>query len=831
MPRRSNKRKDGRENGGFFKRRFNSEAEEFSSEFEFEEEEGLEAPEEETSFSSAFSEFAPEFSIPDGDAPESSDAVEPVLEDVPEEEASEEVLGEVPAEAVEEITDEAVEEIADETNFLTVEEIAEDVPAEAIDFEPETIPEDAEAEDLPEDDGIDILPELLTEEFVVPDEAESDALTEEVPEEEAETPEEVHFEEEETPGESSTGPMGSTDMNLRIAFGLEEDEEGAVSDKVKKLGDQMESDVRQSKPVRLTCPEFTDPMQAKSIAASYKRSSKLYNFRLLITAILSLILLIYENVPAITSLFGGRAKQFSGVLDPAAYPVVYTMVSLQILFIVCAIGFKEIKAGARSLFRGAPDALSVTLLPVLVCTVHSIITAFVASSRFEPVLFNSAAALAVTLAILCARLNNKREMMTFFVVGSRRDKYAMCKFSDDDLIEDIEAFEDEEDVGDVMKIEKTHFVDSFFARTQAPDLTARVFIMSMMGISLVLAILAGVYHFVNSGKSNEALTLGALIALTIIPMSAFVTYSYPFYRAAKAAKSVDSAIVGDVSLDEYAGASVVAFDDTNVFPSVGVKVQNIRIYNNARIDRVLYYAASAFSRAGGPLEDIFEIATMDMSKSESVEILDAADGYLATKIDGVNITFGSYEELRVRDFAIDEEIAVDDVDFSGEMSIMYMIREDKLVSKLYIKYDIDTDIEPILRQFNDGGVYMCVRTYDPNINEEMIASKLEMRDPPVKVVRFREEGEVGEITERADSGIVTTGSPKSLLQLIPYCDSTSRTKRDCMALGIVASVIAAIIVLLIFISGGISKVGSLLTAVYQLAWLIPAFLISKIFVR
>ncbi|MBQ1502814.1 MAG: hypothetical protein IIZ35_02325, partial [Clostridia bacterium] len=211
MPRRSNKRKDGRENGGFFKRRFNSEAEEFSSEFEFEEEEGLEAPEEETSFSSAFSEFAPEFSIPDGDAPESSDAVEPVLEDVPEEEASEEVLGEVPAEAVEEITDEAVEEIADETDFQTVEEIAEDVPVEAIDFEPETIPEGAEAEDLPEDDGIDILPELLTEEFVVPDEAESDALTEEVPEEEAETPEEVHFEEEETPGESSTGPMGSTD--------------------------------------------------------------------------------------------------------------------------------------------------------------------------------------------------------------------------------------------------------------------------------------------------------------------------------------------------------------------------------------------------------------------------------------------------------------------------------------------------------------------------------------------------------------------------------------------------------------------------------------------
>ena len=165
------------------------------------------------------------------------------------------------------------------------------------------------------------------------------------------------------------------------------------------------------------------------------------------------------------------------------------------------------------------------------------------------------------------------------------------------------------------------------------------------------------------------------------------------------------------------------------------------------------------------------------------------------------------------------------------MSIMYMLREGKLVSKLYIKYDLDTDIEPILKQFNDSGIYMCIRTYDPNINEEMIASKVEMRDPPVKVVRFREEGEVGAVEERADSGIVTTGSPKALLQLIPYCDNTSRTKRDCMALGIVSAVISAIIVLLIFVSGGISKANSLLAAVYQLAWLLPAFLISKIFIR
>ncbi len=787
--------------GGFFRRRFvpeNDIGDDISSGFDFEDE-----GEKVSSFASAFSDYDPSLSLSD-DIPGDAGPEAPAT-DVPETD------GPSPVEAVGEPVTEEEEPVAEEK-----EPVAE---------EKEVGPEEEE----PEEEMV--FEDVSVSEFLMPDDVEDTSEEDAFHGENAETPEAAEFEANEIPGESSTGPMGSTDMNLRIAFGLEEDEDDD-RDRVRKFGDQIESDVRKSRPVKLSCPEFTDPVQAKGIAAAYKRSARFYNLRLAAAAVLSFVLLIYENIPAISTLFTGRAKQLSGAFDPAVFPVVYTMVSLQILFIVCAVGFRELKAGVRAIFVGAPDALSLTVFPVLACTVHSIVTSFAAASRFEPVLFNSAAALAVTLAIFSARLNNKREMMTFFVAGSKREKYAMCRLSEEELLEQgVSFYGDEDETGDFMKIEKIRFVDSFFGRTQAPDGTRRVFIISVIGIAFVLALLSASYHFAKSGRANEALTLGILIAVTLIPMSAYITYSYPFYRAAKAAKSVDSAIIGDVSLDEYAGASVVAFDDTNLFPSVGVKVQNIRIYNNARIDRVLYYAASAFSRAGGPLDDIFEIATMDMSKSDSVEILDAARGFLSTKIDGVSIVFGSYEELRKRGADIDEEYAVDDVDLSDEMSIMYMLREGKLVSKLYIKYDLDTDIEPILKQFNDSGIYMCIRTYDPNINEEMIASKVEMRDPPVKVVRFREEGEVGAVEERADSGIVTTGSPKALLQLIPYCDNTSRTKRDCMALGIVSSVISAIIVLLIFVSGGISKVNSLLAAVYQLAWLLPAFLISKIFIR
>ncbi|MBR3991578.1 MAG: hypothetical protein IKI91_05530 [Clostridia bacterium] len=728
-----------------------------------------------------------------------------------------------------------------EEDVIGMPEAEEEIPAEApvteeLSAEAEEVVAEAEEVAAEAEEAVAETEEVVDETAehtanIVADVADPDG--EERPDPDSESPAAEDFEAGEMEPDENSPRMGSTDLNLRIAFGLEDaEEEESVRKKMKRMADRNRASKRAGRPVKLDCPEFTDPMQAKTIAAGYRRDAKVYNVKLVLAMIFTAILLIYENIPTLTKLFTGSAKQFSGVLDPAAYPVVYIMMSLQILFIVCLLGFREIKTGLRRMFLGNPGALTLTSVFVGACTVYSVVMAIIAESRNEPVLYNAVAALAVTMAIFCARLDNKREMETFYVTGSRREKYVMRRLPEGELLNDEDAFEDEDgEPCEIMKIEKTGFVDSFFTRMRTPDPSKNTFIVSIISVSAALALLAGGYVLINSHSVRGAVTVALLLILALVPISAFLTFSYPFFRAAGVAKSYDSAIVGDVSLNEYADASVVAFDDDNIFPSVGVKVQNIRIYNNARIDRVLYYAASVFAHAGGPLADIFEIATMDMTKSERVEIADADRGYLATVVDGVNILFGEYEELRRRGVAIPEEVAVDDVDFSDEMSIMYMVREDKLVSKLYIKYDLDTDIEPVLKQFGDSGMYMCVRTFDPNINEDMIASKTDLKDPPVKVVRYREESEVDSVSERADSGLVASGSPKSLLQIIPCCDNTVRTKRDCVALGIVSSIIGGLVVLLMSITGGLGHLSSLLVAAYQAVWLIPAFLISKLFVR
>jgi hypothetical protein len=182
-------------------------------------------------------------------------------------------------------------------------------------------------------------------------------------------------------------------------------------------------------------------------------------------------------------------------------------------------------------------------------------------------------------------------------------------------------------------------------------------------------------------------------------------------------------------------------------------------------------------------------------------------------------------------FEIDEQAEEDDADFEDVLSIMYMFREDKLVAKMYVQYVMDADIDLILKQFSGTGLYVCVRTFDPNIDERMIAHKLNMKRMPLKIVRYASAEEVTAYEEKVDSGLVTCGSPKSLLQVISYCEKVLRTRKTNIALSVLSVLIGAAILALLLLSDSMGLLNSLYIAVYQMIWMIPLAISSKMFIR
>lgn len=684
-------------------------------------------------------------------------------------------------------------------------------------------------EENPAENAADTSAEVTEEVEKTAEETEEPAKVEEPSENPDELKREIEEVSSDAEKEDENDEFDPTDINLMVAFGLDNKD----NKKAKEFGDRLEAKQhsRESHKVKLDHPEFVDKTQIPKIRKEFRDKKISLWVRFTVCTVLTVLLMIFENIPLITKLFTGTEQQFAGVFDPAVYPVVYIMVSLQLMLLACFCAVDEITAGVKNIFRGTPTPSSMTALLTLGGIVYSAVLAVTVVSPNEPVMFNFVTAVSAMLTLICAMYNNKRESMNFAVIANRKPKHIVRRLPDEESEGEARAFAESEDACDVMKIEKTDFIDGFFARLSRPDPSTGVFMTFAMSASVAIAVLFGIFVNLRGGDNTSVCRVVYSAMLMLAPLSAYVTFSYPMYRANIAAKEYDSAIIGDASLEEYSNASIISFDDKNVFPSYSVKVQNMRIYNNARIDRVLYYAASVFAYAGGPLQDVFEVATKDMGVSQNVKIFDTEAGFLATQVDGVNIIFGSSRNLQSRGLEIPEGALRDDVDLSDELSIMYMFRENKLVAKMYIKYVMDSDIDLILKQFSGSGLYVCVRTFDPNIDEAMIAKKAGMKKMPLKIVRYSSADEVGRYEEKVDSGLVTCGSPKSLLQVITYCGKVLHTKKTDIALGVLSVMIGAAILILLLLADSLSVLSSLLIVLYQLVWLIPITIASKVFIR
>jgi len=629
----------------------------------------------------------------------------------------------------------------------------------------------------------------------------------------------------ETAEEETVPEMDETDLNLMVAFGLEEQLDKRIgAGTADKVAAQNDADVREyeEQQRRAAEYEYTERAQTARIADAYKFAHNSLKIKLAAGALLTVLLFFFENI----TLFG---VQFAGALDPAVYPVVYIMISLQLMLLVCAVAYEQIFTGVRNLLTGRPTPESVLSVLAVFGILYSAYAAIVSQQGVEPVMYNFAVAACAEMALLFAFFNTKREIFSFNIVSSKKPKFVFRRIPASAASPESQAFGAlDEDNPDVLQTLRTDFVDGYFGRTSAVLNSTRVYVTAMLTVVTAAAVLLGIFAGIAGAGARDAVATVYVAVLAAIPMSMFFTYSYPFYKANREAYENDSTIVGESSLDEYSGASIISFDDKNVFPSYGVKVQNIKIYNNNRIDRVLYYAASAFSAAGGPLSDVFEVATMEMGHSDDVEIVSAGVGYLETRVDGRSIVFGRSAILTELGILIPEEIVEEDSYIEGDLSILYMIREGQLVAKMFVKYVMDADFEFIVRQFTQNGTCVCVKTLDPNIDEEMIFSKVKGKRYPLKVIKIREGG-----TEcaNADSGIVTRGTTKSLLQVVSYCDTVLSVKRTNMIISVVSAIVTLVIMFIISLSGNLGAVGSWLVVVNQLFWMIPALLTTKLYIK
>lgn len=574
-------------------------------------------------------------------------------------------------------------------------------------------------------------------------------------------------------------------------------------------------------PKKKVSEEYTSPEQNQSIIRDFRKENNRTVLRMISTAVLSLLLFYVDMAPVI----GG--KMLPSVITPPKYNVVYVLFQMQILFFIILINNKAIGNGFAKLFSGHPSPDSVTAVATVAVIIHDAVTALTCPTTVNVYVYNSVCALMFLTGIARDYLVIRTRLSAFRIASSRNGKFVISAIDKSASEHSVFADYAGEMKGDMYCVTKTAFVDGVIGKFESTDATEgslRFTIPACLAISAIFFIIA-----VRSGGYDgyHAFTLCLMMCL---PLASFTASAYPIAKAQSVLEKSGSAILGAESIDRLAKTGVMSFNDADVFPHAGIKVDNILLYGEHRIDHVIYYASGAFTKMGGPLGKVFSDADGEgVGLCSDIEFTDITDSGFTMIAERREVLVGKATYMRQKGY-LTEKNDTDALYESKNGRLMFMAYDGSIAAKFYIRYTMDAEFERLLQKADKVGIYIGIRTFDPNIDDSLLAQYVNLKKYPVKVVKLSLGDTLITESKHTECPAVTrgNGSSKSLLSAIMFGSRIKQLRFVHFITGLVSIGIAVIICALLVASGTFTGTTALYPILFQLLWTVFAVCITNI---
>ena len=426
-------------------------------------------------------------------------------------------------------------------------------------------------------------------------------------------------------------------------------------------------------------------------------------------------------------------------------------------------------------------------------------------------------------------MSARKDYRCFRIIASKRPKYAACALKGGTREAD-EFYKYLLEDSDIYTVKRTNFIDGFVERTEK-----RASFEDSLNFIVPLILFAGaalfvVMHALGSEIAAAYSAFSVLVAASV-PATAFFMVTLPVVSANRVGTKHSAAFLGTAVAEEYANASVLSFADTEVYPASLVKITNIRMYGDYRIDAVLTELAKLFGYVGGPLSKVLSATLSEnVEKPSLIRVIESANDGLCVAMEGRNYFVGKRSYMRRYRF----EAPIDDGDEiyeRGVGSVMYVVINEKLAAKLYVKYTINPLFDSLLKDMYKAGLCLGVKTLDPNINNDLISKGIKFRKCPISVLRGIDPDDVAGEAESVNSGVVCNSTLHNFLKMFSLCDKIRHVTKSNVIISIISVFLSFVIVTFLAVTGGITAITSLHAAAFQLFWLVPVWLISFLTIR
>ncbi len=630
--------------------------------------------------------------------------------------------------------------------------------------------------------------------------------------------------------ENKFSELSEDELNLMVALGYEN--QIADEDSIKKADEIAEKnnseivdpiDVDNS--FAFDGVELSSSDQFRAVRNRYKQEHKQMKIRLIGTIALAIALLIFETFTALAD--AGIVAPLGGALNINRYPVVNIMISLQLVVLACAISWHRVLLGLKDAVLFRPSPISVSSVAVLCCVIYDIIMAIIAPGLGLRT-YNLPAVVFLLGIVLGDYMNLSREIRAFNTLSTRKPKFALAAIGADANPYGDEAYGDEKN----FEVKNVEFIENYFRRTNVSTFNSRLLNLIIFPF-VALAIILGIVSYMSNGVAVTAFNIAILTIVVGMPLSAVFIMCYPIFAAVKRLFKKDATIIGDPSVEEYSDATSVVFCDKDVFPMASTIMRGIKLYDNEDVS--IYYVLSNltkfYSRVGGPLKDILEQTTSEVPEEGCTELVRVEEDGVEAIIDGsVNILAGQRAFVERNGIFVDND--PDDARMAGEgVSALFVVLDGKLCAKLYVQYDIDHSFEDIINSLASENVDTYIKTADPCIDDALLASKLRISRFPARIIKRNTEELPDGSIESADSGIISRNTLGGIADAVVLCNRIKRVRKTSRSVCVVSAVIGILVMVFLALFSSTPDILSVYTVIYQLFWLIPMVLFTKLFIK
>ena len=546
--------------------------------------------------------------------------------------------------------------------------------------------------------------------------------------------------------------------------------------------------------------EYTDRDQNYEVCARFTERRRHLYIRFAGTLLFAVLLFIYD----MPHLFGIPGF---GALNPDSAPGLYAFFGLQILLLSAVLSFRQMWRGIKRAAAFEADLYFMPIVLILFNMAYDVLLLSLGGDA-SPDLFHFVTALYLLFAIGGEILLLGREEMTFDTVSAEGDRYT------------LEHTGYNEKDGNIYHVRKTGFLSGTFARirTETPLRVISIFSFAAILFSLLMA--AG--EFILTGDLVKVFSAFMKSLALCLPLSSTAAFTLPQFFMTKELHKHGCAVVGDASVEEYAGEKTVIFREEDIFRA-GSRV-GFSAAGKKKLAEQFRLCGTLFRKIGGTLSSVLDLSLANAAGKEQVVFGEIGEDGLTATVGESDAVIGSAAYLSARGIRIPPESAERAYLRKSDCVPLYIAFDGEVCLILEMTYRIGEATEQMIHELNENGTHIGVSVADPCLTAPFVWRLRRLEPDRIKLCRVTHI--LGDESFRSIDGGVSAKRAKDLILPLVACRRLYLSRRTVTGILGVFSGVSALFVTALLFTGAIGYFAPAAIALYQLVWFAPMLLAS-----